>query len=280
MKKWTTISAANEDDRWKLLSQKIAALGVANEFVPWSGATDTIHLEGLEGLDHVRISTRLGAEALSRVRVQSSWATLIGVVDGMTKVDGQWWPFCSLYESFGQILIRIGQRLDLRGAVMVAGAGGIARIAIAAFFKAGFKSFRIANVDPQAAEDLVIEVRKKMFGLEIEYVPMEKIVLLPGDSSVIINCSPTAEDDPLIVELSYLNFLKRPGFLFDTSRHPKLSTLVHEAAESGVEVIDGIEIAARADVFWAKWAFQADLPLADYQAELGRLIRESEAGKS
>lgn len=275
MKRWTSISPTNEEYRWKLLSKHLADMGVANEYVNWSGATDVIDLETLKDFDHVRVSTRLGAEALAKVKVQSSWATLIGVVDGMTKVDGQWWPFCALYESFGQILIRIGQKLELRGNVMIAGAGGIARISVAAFFKAGFKKFLIANRDPMEAEELVREVKKKMFGLEIDYVPMGQIVLLPGESSVIVNCSPTQEDSPLVMELSYLNFLKRPGFLFDTSRHPKFSTLVQEALESGVEVVDGVEIAARADALWAKWAFQTELPLADYQTALARLIKES-----
>lgn len=268
MKKWTAISPNNEEHRWKALSAKLSAYGAANEFVPWPGDTaDVADITLLDPFMHVRMSTSLGPKVLKRLKVQSSWATLIGVIDGMVKTEHGWWPLCALYESFGQILIRIGQELDMRGSVLVAGAGGVARTAIAAFFKAGFKNILLTNFNVEEADGLIRELRGKMFGMNIQWVPMEKIVMLPGESSALVNCTPTIEENALLIELSYLNFLKRPGFLFDTSRFPKSSVLVQEALDSGVKVIDGIEIAARADVLWAKWAFGIELPYEEYRKE-------------
>ncbi|NJL26253.1 MAG: hypothetical protein HC902_14615 [Calothrix sp. SM1_5_4] len=80
----------------------------------------------------------------------------------------------------------------------------------------------------------------------------------------MVNCTPSVEENALLVELSYLNFLKRPGYLFDLSRSAKPSVLVQEAQDAGVTVVGGVEIAARADVIWAKWAFGAELDLAEY----------------
>jgi shikimate 5-dehydrogenase len=267
LKKWTSISPTNEEHRWNYLSAKLKNLGVANEYVQWTGRTNGFDdVKELEAFNHVRLSTSVGPGVLKSLKVQSSWATLIGVIDGMVRSGDTWWPLCALYESFGQLLIHVGQELDVRGSVMVAGAGGISRVAIAAFFKAGFKSVLLTNFQEAEAEDLIREIRAKFFGLEIRWVPMDKIVLLPGESSALVNCTPSIEENPLLIELSYLNFLKRPGFLFDSSRYPKSSMLVQEALDSGVRVIDGVEIAARADVLWAKWAFGVDLPLDDYRA--------------
>lgn len=266
MKKWTSISPTNEELRWQSLSRVLNERGVANEYVEWKGPTREFEdISALDGFDHVRLSSSIGPQVLSRLKVQSSWATLIGVIDGMVKTDHGWWPLCALYESFGQILIRIGQELDMRGSVLVAGAGGIARIAISAFFKAGFKDFLVTNFKEDEADRLIKEVRSKLFGLRIEWVPMEKIVLLPGDSSALVNCTPSIEENELLRELSYLNFLKRPGFLFDSNRYPKSSILVQEAYDSEVNVIDGIEIASRADILWSKWAFGVDLELEEYR---------------
>lgn len=266
MKKWTSISPTNEEHRWVNLSAQLRTLGVANEYVKWEGSTtEFADIAALDAFDHVRVSTSIGPALLKKLKVQSSWSTLIGVIDGMVKNEHGWWPLCALYESFGQILIKIGQELDVRGSVMVAGAGGIARVAVAAFFKAGFKNILLTNFKVEEAQKLMEEIRSKMFGLNVQWVPMEKIVLLPGESSALVNCTPSIEENALLIELSYLNFLKRPGFLFDSSRFPKSSVLVQEALDSGVNVIDGIEIAARADVLWAKWAFGVDLPLEEYR---------------
>lgn len=256
------------------MQNKLRELGCENEYVVWEGPTrDFQDISLLDRFDHVRLSTSIGPQILKRLKVQSSWATLIGVIDGMVKSEHGWWPLCALYEGFGQILIQIGQQMDMRGNVLVAGAGGIARTVIAAFFKAGFSNFLLTNFDAKEAELLIQDVRSRLFGLNIQWVPMEKIVLLPGESSALVNCTPSIEENALLIELSYLNFLKRPGFLFDSNRFPKTSILVQEAYDSGVQVVDGIEIASRADVLWAKWAFGVELPFEEYKAAFQEMIK-------
>lgn len=274
MKRWTSLSPNNEDKRWQMLSRYLRELGVENEFEPFASPDEG--LEDLSKLDHlhyVRISSRFGPQVLKLVPVQSSWITTLGVIDGMMKrEDGKWWPMCALFEAFGALIFELGQDLDMRGSVLVAGAGGTARIAIAALFKAGFRNFLMTNFKESEAQITIDEVRSKFFGLTLQYVPLEKIVLLPGESTVIVNCTPSVEQNPLLVELSYMNFLKRPGFLFDVSRSKTPSLLVQEAKDAGVRVISGVELAARSDQLWAKWAFGVDIPLEKYLAEFESLL--------
>lgn len=269
MKRWTSIATANEDPRWLLLSSHLRALGAENEYVPWPGDAEAqTDLDALDGLFHVRLSTRVGPRMLKNLKAQSSWITLLGVIDGMIARDRRWWPLCALYESFGQVLVRVGQHLDYRGNVFVAGAGGAARTAIVAFFKAGFKRFFVTNSDEAEAQSMIDDIRTKFFGLSIQFVPIEKIVLLGADTSALVNCTPDTGNNPLIVELSYLNFLKRTGYLFDLARSRAPNVLVAEAMDAGVNVINGIEIGARSDVLWARWAFEKDVNYETYCREL------------
>ena len=41
---------------------------------------------------------------------------------------------------------------------------------------------------------------------------------------------------------------------------------------AGVNLISGVEIAARTDVLWAKWGFQAELDLAAHQQRLKKAL--------
>jgi shikimate 5-dehydrogenase len=273
MKRWTSLSPNNEDKRWELLSSSLRELGVENEFEPFK-ANDGV-LENLGPLDHlhyVRISSRFGPQVLKLIPVQSSWITTLGVIDGILKRDGKWWPMCALFEAFGSVIFELGQDLDMRGSILVAGAGGTARIAIAALFKAGFRNFLLTNFNESEGQKTIDEVRSKFFGLTLQYVPQEKIVLLPGESSVLVNCTPSVEENALLVELSYMNFLKRPGFLFDVSRKRNPSILVQEAKDAGVKVINGTELAARTDQLWAKWAFGVDIPLNKYLQDFESIL--------
>ena len=270
MKKWTSLSSTPEDARWKLLSEVLREKGAQNEYSPFPG-DPTAKIESMDvfaGYVHIRLSSRIAPLLMKHLKVQSSWTTLLGVVDGMNQTPHGWWPFCALYESFGQIIIQLGQDLDVRGSVLVAGSGGAARTAIAAFFKAGFVKFLITNFEENEAQQLIRELKSRFFGASFQWVPTERIVLLPGESSVIVNSTPSVEENALLRELSYLNFLKRPGVLFDLSRSPTANLLAAEAKDIGVRTISGFEIAARMDALWAKWGFQVDIDRETYQERL------------
>lgn len=269
MKKWTALGSNNEEARWLALSQALTANGTPNQYLKWEHDVEKLeNLDGLSAFDHVRISSRVAPQVVRHLKVQSSWTTLLGVVDGMNQTPHGWWPLCALYESFGELLVELGQNLDKRGSVLIAGAGGAARVAIAAFFKSGFQNFLVTNFAEEEAQTLIREVKARFFGLTIQWVPMDRIVLLPGESSVICNCTPSVEENPLLVELSYLNFLKRPGFLFDLSRSLRPSILMQVSQDAGVQAISGLELAARTDVLWAKWGFQSVLNLDSYRERL------------
>src|SRR5688572_11959321 len=101
MKRWTSLSPTNEDSRWQTLSRMLESAGVKNEFVPWEGSVEPVEdLSRLDQFHHVRISSRFGPQILKHLKVQSSWTTLLGVIDGMVKTDGAWWPLCALHEAF------------------------------------------------------------------------------------------------------------------------------------------------------------------------------------
>ncbi len=274
MKRWTAISPTVEEERYQLLSDYLKKQGVENEYVSWAGATDKFEdLTTLDGFYHVRLSSQIGAQAFAAMKVQSTWATLLGVVDGMIRTRYGWWPLCSLYECFGQLIIKVEHDMDSQYGVFVVGAGGAARITVAAFFKGGFKNFLLTNHKEAAAETTLKEIQQKFFGLHVQFVPQEKIVLLPGENVVLVNCTPATADNTLITELSYLNFLRRPGFLFDLNRSAKNSQLVQEALDTQVKVTTGVEIAARCDVIWAKWAFNVDLDLESYTGDFRKTLK-------
>ena len=278
MKKWTALGSNNEEARWMALSLALTANGSPNQYIKWEHDVEKLeNLAGLGEFDHVRISSRVAPQVVRHLKVQSSWTTLLGVVDGMNQTPYGWWPLCALYESFGELLVELGQNLDKRGSVLVAGAGGAARVAIAAFFKSGFQNFLVTNFAEDEAQKLIREVKARFFGLTIQWVPMERIVLLPGESSVICNCTPSLEENPLLEELSYLNFLKRPGFLFDLSRSLRPSILMQESRDAGVQAISGLELAARTDVLWAKWGFQNILNLDTYRERLQATLNGPES---
>ncbi len=277
MKKWTAVDSSDLR-RWQTLSKSLQEAGCANEFIPWPGDLDaTPALTDFSEFSHVRLATRHSASILATSPVQSAWISSLGVADGITQTASGWWPQCALYEAFSEQLISMGEKdaIDNRRSVFVAGAGGAARVAIAAFFRAGFQNFLLSSIDELQAKTLQQDIQSRFFGLQLQIVPPEKIVLLPGESEVLVNCTPITNDNKLMVELSYLNFLRRPGVLFDLDIGSETHVLRQEAQDSGVQVVLGAELAARADVLWAKWAFACSLNLSNYLTQLQKVLAET-----
>jgi hypothetical protein len=266
MKRWTALSDDDENLRWQALSAELRAKGCENEFVPWEG--EFTQLTALDQFDHVRLGRLAAQSVLQHIRVQSSWTTLLGVVDGMNRTPHGWWPLCALFESLYQLLNELGPAMDSRGNVLIAGSGAAARIAIAALFKAGFRDFLVTNWKEDEGQQFIKDIRAKFFGLDIKWVPVHEIVLLPGESSAIINCTPSTADNSLLTELSYLNFLRRSGCLFDLSRGSKPSAIMQEALDAGIRTVSGLDIAARTDVLWASWGFQTEISLDEHRQRM------------
>jgi hypothetical protein len=264
--KWTYLGDADLAPRFQVLADALREKGVENEFEIWPHQSLNFETYAeIADYKHVRL-TRQWAMTLARnIKLQSSWTSLLGVSDGMVNTGTGWWPLCALYEAFGQLLATIGSDLVTTHSALIAGAGGSARTAVAALFKTGFRQFLITHTNEAEGEAMVREVSSRFFGLNIKFVPREKIVTLSGETSLFVNCTPQADENAILSELCYLNFLKRPGIYIDLSLHQKPHQLLLEAIDSGVQVHRGDELAARSDVLWAKWAFHCDLELNSYR---------------
>lgn len=271
---WTVVSQLNEEARWRSFGERLRERGVENVFEPWTGPTlELTDLDVFSKYHFVRVGTSLGSLFARHLKVQSTWVNVLGVIDGMTFDQGTLWPRCSLYDAFGEIFISLGHKIDPRGSAIIAGAGGVARTAVSALFRAGFKTFHLTGPNEVAVRETVDEIRKRHFGLNVDFLPPTRLVTLPSDSSVLVNCVlDSAEGASLLAELSYLNFLKRSGFVIDLTRSKEPSVLVTEAQDAMVDLLTYADVAARCDVLWARWAFGVELDQSDRRADLERAL--------
>lgn len=222
----------------------------------------------LKEFGHVRWGEMVQVPVTKTWPVQSTWTALLGVTDGVVFRDSQWWPLCAAYEAIGQTITGIGEGLDMQASAFISGTNGSARAAIGALFRAGFRKFRVLPIDFEMGSNLLQEVHIKFFGIDVELVPPEKIVLLAGVSSIFVNNLTEEEAPELVKEISYMNFLKRPGAIIDTSLYSKQTVLLKEAVESEIPTVDGWSIAARVDALWAEWAFNKKIDIAAYEKQL------------
>jgi len=270
--KWA-YCGVSEVEKWRM-EQLQSILGSAHELISleYQEGVDWDQVLGaVPDLKHVRWGEAIQMPVSKSLKVHSSWTALLGLADGMILRDSRWWPLCAAYEVIGQRITSIGEGLDMQASAFVSGTGAMARAGVAALFRAGYRKFRILATDVEEAEGMLRDVSVKFFGIDVEIVPPEKIVLLAGVSSIFFNTLTEVQAPELVTEISYLNFLKRPGALIDATLCDKQTLLLKEATDSQIPTLDGWHLAARIDALWVEWAFGTKIDIASYE----KLLREN-----
>ncbi len=180
---------------------------------------------------------------------------LLRVGDGMIYFENRWWVRSALREAICRQISSWDKLLDLTADVFIVGTGASARASISALFKAGFRRFRVTGRSQESYQKMVDDMVKHHFDIFFEFVPREKIVLMTGQHSIVVNASPLGENNELLNELSYLNFLKRDGVVWDLALSSHATPLLQEAEDVGLMTVDGRTTAGWVDVIWLEWAF-------------------------
>ena len=218
--------------------------------------------------DQIRVDSPFGEMIVSLQHTQSLVARQLKAADSLVHENADWWVRSSLYLAIGQMLTERHISIDINNSVLVVGAGAAARTVVAALFRAGFKNFLITNKFDEQGHVFISDLKKHFFGVSFEYVPMERLVLLPGTNVLIVNTTPFVESNDLLKELYYFNFLKRNGMVWDLTLFPTDTQLLQEARNIGIETVHGYEIAALSDCIWAEWVTGQKISRAEYQESL------------
>lgn len=276
--KWVEIGIDSSTERFSALSEYLKENNLENE-LDFVEATPSEFEEKLhqcmEKYDAIRIGRGLGEVVVGCFKHKSATMSLLKSADSLVKVDDRWWLRSATYHSLQKKLSQIGEQLDLDSSVLVVGAGAMARVAVASFVKIGFKKFNISNKFDDQANELIKEFKRVYFSVDFNFVPKDELILLPGTNGVLVNTTPLSDQNDILDELYYFNFLKSGGIAMDFVVSPPETPLLKEAQDIGVHTVKGYEIASLADIIWAEWCFNVKLDHLKYQEKLLKKVSKT-----
>lgn len=266
--KWIELSTHTSKARYECLSEQLKKQGVDNEFEHFEFSTEEEWnkiLDEHEGtVQGIKLGRGLGEAILKRYPNHSVHINRLGSADCLIYEDGRWWPRSSIYNGLLQVFAGVGEKLDLNSSALIVGAGAMARTIVAVLFREGFKSFGITAIDEERGLKLIADLKKVYFGADIEFIPKEELILLPGLYGFIANTTPAIKENELLSELSYFNFFIPQGVALDFFMGESETDFLKEAHEIGATTIAGYELAAAADQVWVKWGLGIDLDIDSY----------------
>lgn len=277
MFKWAEIAIENNRGRYELLSQFLQENGLPNsvEFIQTTVEDFPKMLdEVLLKFDGLRIGRGLGELVVPLFVRHATMVGRIRAADSAVKMNNTWWLRTNAVDGFSQVLRRFGDKFDFMGPVLVVGSGAAARVAIAALFIAGFKSFSISNLDSSKAETMINELKKTHFGAGFKIVLKDELILLPGTHGVLVNTTPLEKNNPILEELFYFNFFSSNGLAIDFSVTPIDTPLLKAALDVGASVIYGYQISAATDMIWCEQILGRKIEGSTYEKRLEQSLRQ------
>ncbi|HEX4925411.1 MAG TPA: hypothetical protein VFV50_15060 [Bdellovibrionales bacterium] len=270
--KWAEIANPVSKERYSLLSEALKAAGVDNEVSFIESSIDSFSTDlrdAKQKFDQLLIGNPFTELAFDPKAELTSSILHVRAIDALSKTpDGHWWPRSILHDAFIQSLAHKVKVVDMSGTALIVGAVGPARAVITALGRIGFTKFNLADRFQERGQMLIKDLRRSFFNMTFEFVPQSGITALPGMHSLLVNCTPFNEEDELLQEMQYFNFLKEGGSVVDLVTVPPKTPLLVEAEHIGARIVRGDEVAAAVDLLWAQLVTGKKLELPGYDEQL------------
>jgi shikimate 5-dehydrogenase len=256
--KWAVLGHNILASRYELLAEFLTRHGFDNELKMISCQPEDLPealADAEKNFDQIRIEAPLRELVVKRYKTNQMVVAGLGAADCVVHREGQWWPDAALFYAFTELFCRHGADMDLTSDILIVGAGAAARLAIAAGARAGFQRIHITSRLDDQGTAFLGELKRAYFGIEFNFVPQDRLVLLPGSHGLLVNTTPLVDNNDLLGELSYLNFLRPDGMIWDLVVEPGTTPLIRDGEQISIRCVRGLEVAALADIEWSRWCF-------------------------
>lgn len=172
----------------------------------------------------------------------STLPTLVRAVDCFDSMirDGKWYPRVLWFEALRNLVVESARNIDNRGCGFVIGTNECARVAAAVMADLGFPTIYLISEDDTIPEKILKDLRRKFIGVEFQVLEASEMTLQSVQGSVLFNCVDLKKFQTLQEDLSYFNFMKRDGAVFDLFLC-KESLLLEEARKAELRAIEGAQ---------------------------------------
>lgn len=180
-------------------------------------------------------------KGISFLKIKPESVYSLGFFDGVYFQSSMWSAWNSYSMAFQQMFSKKSEFLDSGASCLVVGECYQIRVAISELFRMGFRKFQVLR-KPNDSANWIEGQSHHLFGVQCSLIDPKDLVHASGGSSVLLY-GPASNGDTLYEnELSYLNFLTRPGLVTDFSSPGFLFKILQDTQEDQLGFLGPEEI--------------------------------------
>lgn len=187
--------------------------------------------EVFQEIDALLVSSAISEAVLSQTQVLTSRVRELGVLDSYFKEDGAWYPRILLHEALRMVLVTHARDLDIRAPAFVIGNSAEVRVIASLLTVMGLREIYLAG-EPDLLESQRALLNRAHFGIQFNITPLEDLTLQSVSAGIVVNTVDLSQQESVLTDLSYFNYMKKAGYVLDLNLHTSASPLIEEALKA------------------------------------------------
>lgn len=216
------------------------------EFHHQAGLTPEVHHDAAG----IAVDLSLSKSLLEGIAVQPTLVRNLQSLDSFFQDDGAWLPRMLYYEALRLVLIEKARDLDIRQPAFVIGRAEKMRIVASLLAEMGFSNIYLVSAD---ADDLAQQqefLSRRQLGIRFHKVPAEELTLQVVSAAIVVNAEDLYNDEALLSDLSYFNYMKGNGYVLDLHWEAEKNLLLEEARSAELKTLSPVLILGHLVNLW------------------------------
>ncbi|UOF02401.1 Rossmann-fold NAD(P)-binding domain-containing protein [Bdellovibrio reynosensis] len=206
-------------------------------------------LDALQGASAAYVDTRLSKEILPQLKMHSTESRSSLCVDSFFKEENTWYPRLLIAESLRLILVQEARDLNNRAPGFVVGTGELARVAANVLAEVGVSEIYLVG-ESDEGQELRAGLMRALLGIKIHSVVPEDLTVQAISAGIIINTVDLSDNEELMRDLTYFNFMRNDGYVLDFNLLPVQNPLLLEATKAELKTLIPQALYAQVAKLW------------------------------
>ncbi len=193
---------------------------------------------------------------------------LLSCADCLFYEDGAWWPRLNLKDAMRELIVKKAKTLDINESAFVIGEGPMLRLLASLVVSFGYSKIYLVGLSIEDVHEQRDRLKKNFVGIDWRPLEASQLTMQTVGATILVNSMSLADNQNLMNDLAYFNFMKNQGLVVDLNVFPLESPLVEEATRANLRGLSGFQVRAQQDyAFMRRLGLAKLIPFEDFSAK-------------
>jgi shikimate dehydrogenase len=170
--------------------------------------------------------------------------------DSMFFTENKWWPRINLKEAIRALIVKKARSVDIKESAYIIGEGAVLRMLASLAAEFGFSKIYLVGLSEEDILRQMEDLKRSYIGVDWRLLEAHQLTMQTSGATLLINSLSMAENQVVMSDLAYFNFMKNQGVVVDLNVLPIENALLEEAERANLRTLSGFEVRTQQDLIF------------------------------